>query len=60
MAVCDALLARQNEPGAISQVARDFNVSRAWIYKNILPALDSVTNTPPENDKANKPEAPGQ
>ena len=47
VAVCDALRRCREEPGAVSRVARRFGVSRAWLYKWIVPALDGVTNPPP-------------
>ena len=48
VAVCKALRHRREEPGAVSHVAREFGVSRGWLYKWVVPALDGVTNPPPE------------
>ena len=44
MAICDAVRTRENEPGMITKVAREFQVSRGWVYKWVLSALDSVIN----------------
>lgn len=38
--ICDALLARRGEPGLITHVAAEFQVSRAWLYKRVLPLVD--------------------
>ena len=48
MAICDALSQRLGGRGAISQVAGEYGVSRAWLYKHVIPLLDDVTNPPPE------------
>ena len=49
VAVCDALRRDWGEPGAISRTARQFGVSRAWLYKWVIPAVQDVTNTPPDS-----------
>ena len=46
MTICDALRQRLGEPGAISRVAGEFGVSRAWLYKHVVPVLADVTNAP--------------
>ena len=35
--ICDAVRAGGNEPGGITAVAKEFGVSRAWIYKHVIP-----------------------
>ena len=37
--VCDALRGRLRERGAVAEVAAQFHVSRAWVYKRALPSL---------------------
>ena len=49
MAICDALRGRSRKPGAVARVAREFGVSRGWLYKWVIPTLDGVTNTLAEN-----------
>ena len=47
MAIHDALSRRRNEPGAITNVAKNFNVSRGRISRHVPPTLDVVTNILP-------------
>ena len=56
--ICDILRERRHEPGAIAAVAREFAVSRAWLYKWILPVIDGVTNPPPVISGEIVPESP--
>lgn len=37
--VCDALLGRLGERGAITEVAARFSVSRGWVYKHVFSSL---------------------
>lgn len=37
--VCDSLRARAGEPRLVAKLAKEFGCSRAWIYKNAVPAL---------------------
>lgn len=43
MAICDALRERLGDPGAVTQVARRFKVSRGWVYKRVMPLLEGNT-----------------
>jgi len=50
--ICDAMRERLGRRGAIASVARDYGVSRAWLYSNILPLLGEgacVTKPPARN-----------
>ena len=38
--IYDALYGRSGEPGLVTKVAREFGVSRTWIYDNVVPALE--------------------
>jgi len=37
--VCDALRSYAGERGAVARVAREFGVSRGWVYKHVVPLL---------------------
>ena len=55
VAIRDALCRRQNEPGVVTKVAREFQVSRDWLYKWVIPVLDAVINTPSQNGDRAEP-----
>ena len=39
--IYDAMLDRVGEPGLISKIAREYGVSRTWLYDNIIPMLEA-------------------
>ena len=41
MTICDALKAVVGERGAITRIANQFGVSRAWLYVNVVPLLET-------------------
>ena len=40
--ICDALYNRENEPGLITKLAKEFGVSPAWINKCVIPQIESI------------------
>ena len=38
-AIYDAMISRDGEPGLASNIAREFGVSRTWLYDNVIPML---------------------
>ena len=38
--IYDTLLGRAGEPGLVAKIAREFGVSRSWLYRNVIPALE--------------------
>ena len=51
VAIRDALNERRDEPGVVARVAREFDVSRAWLYKWIIPTHDGLSGTPAGNEE---------
>ena len=37
--ICDSLKGRLGERGAIKELAQKYGVSRAWIYKHVVPVI---------------------
>jgi hypothetical protein len=50
-AICDALVEGRDEPGVVARVAREFDVSLAWLYKWIIPTLDDLLGNPAGNEE---------
>ena len=40
--ICDALYNRENEPGLITRLAKEFGVSPAWINKWVVPEIPRI------------------
>ena len=51
MAIRDALTERRDEPGVVARMAREFEVSRGWLQKWIIPILESLSGTPAEDGR---------
>lgn len=45
MTICDSLKGRLGERGAIKKMAEKYGVSRAWIYKWVMPVIRARTET---------------
>ena len=39
--IYDAMLNRAGEPGLVTNIAREYGVSRTWLYDNIIPMLEA-------------------
>ena len=51
VAIHDALNERRDEPGIVARVAREFEVSRGWLYKWFATTLDDLSGTPAEDEE---------
>ena len=45
MTICDTLKGRLGEKGAIKEIAEKYGVSRAWLYKWVMPVIRAHTGT---------------
>ena len=41
MTIYDTMQSRAGERGLVSKIAKEYGVSRAWLYRNVIPMLEA-------------------